>query len=894
MFKSFVEVRKMFLDFFKFKNHVILKGSSLIPDNDNTLLFTNAGMNQFKNVFLGIKDFKYSNVATIQYCLRVGGKHNDLNNIGYTNRHNTFFEMMGNFSFNSYFKELAIIYAWELLTDKNWYAISKDNLFVTVHKNDKETYYIWSKIIGLSKSNIFLLGNNKVDFDINSSNFWRMSEFGPCGYSTEIFFTKDISSVNINSNFEIDCNSCLELWNLVFVEFNLNSNYKITNLSYKSVDTGMGLERICSVLQGVFCNFEIDIFKNIKNIISKFINVNINYSNRYIFNLISDHIRSIVFLLLEDILPSNEHRGYILRKLIRRTIYHIRLLNINDCILYKLFDHLYYVFNDSYIFYKKKFFFIKDVVYNEEKKFLKNLNYGLKILKSFISKIDKDKKKIKSKIVFLLYDTYGLPIDLIIDVCRYKNIKINLKKFNVLLNIQKKRSRKKNCFVLNDVFIMKSKTKFLGYSLNKCISKILYIIKDDLYINKIDVCTKNSIISIVLDKTVFFPQSGGQCGDIGFFYKNDSLCSKFVVQNTKLFNNCIIHVGYISYGVLNVGDIINIEYNINYRKQVSCNHSSTHLLKVVLEEVLNIKIIQKGSNIKNDIFSFDFFCNKNLDDNCILKINKLMNFYIWKNLSIKINYTKDSKENKKKKILKDIFRIVKFDNVSIEYCCGTHVNSTSEIGLFVLINSYSISSSIKRIEAVTYLSSLEYINKQFFIIKDISNILSINNNNIINRINHFLKKNKKNKNELNKIKFLYVNDFLNILNISIDNINVFNKVSFLVKQISFLNFLKNKSILFMILNNLKLKFKLNIILFFFVDNCNINYIFCIDKYILNKTNTFFLDSKFFIFYDKKKIILENKIFSVYWLSKENIESISLYNIDNLIIFIKKKLLVLED
>ncbi len=888
MFKSFIEVRKIFLDFFKSKNHVILKGSSLVSNNDDSLLFTNAGMNQFKNIFLGIENIKYKNIATTQYCLRVGGKHNDLNNIGYTTRHNTFFEMMGNFSFNSYFKEIAIIYAWELLTSKDWYFISKDNLFVTVHKNDKETYNIWLNIIGLSKNNIFILGNDNIDIDLNSSNFWRMSEFGPCGYSTEIFFTNNLSSIKLNSNLEIDCNNCLEIWNLVFVEFNLESNYKITNLSYKSVDTGIGLERISSILQNTFCNFEIDIFRDIKNIISKFINIEINNLNKYIFNIISDHIRSIVFILLEDILPSNEFRGYILRKIIRRTIWHIRLLKINNCILYKLFDNLYSIFNKNYIIDKKKFFNIKNIVYDEEKKFLSNLDFGIKILNSFISKLDKYKNILESKKIFLLYDTYGLPIDLIVDICKFNGVNINLKKFNILLNIQRNKS-KKNSFLVTNKIMLQNKTKFLGFKKTECISKILYILEDNLYINKIDTNNKKKI-SIILNKTILYPQSGGQKGDKGLILKSD-IKSKFVIQKTKLLGNIIIHIGYIDYGLLSVGDIVKVNYNIDYRHKISCNHSSTHLLKYILGKVLKIKVIQKGSKIKSNIFSFDFFYNKNLNKRNIFKINKLMNLNIWNSISVNIIYVQDN--NKKINFFskKNFFRVVSIGNISTEYCCGTHIINTKEIGLFILINNYSISSGIKRIECMTYLNALKYINKQLFFIQDISNYLSVSNNLVLNRIKNIFKKNKKKQNEFKEIKLCYVNDILKSLNIKINNIICLNKINFIVKKIKYFHFLENKNLLFLVLNKIKFKFKLNIILFvMFLNNFKINYVFCIDKYILNKINFFSFDKDFFLFYDKKKSILENKLFSIYFLVKNNIKCIYLYNIDNLISFIKKKII----
>ncbi len=885
MFKSFIEVRKMFLEFFKSKNHVILKGSSLIPSNDNSLLFTNAGMNQFKNIFLGIDNIKYKNIATIQYCLRVGGKHNDLSNVGYTNRHNTFFEMMGNFSFDSYFKEIAIIYSWELLTGKNWYFISKDNLFVTVHKNDKETYNIWSKIIGLSKNNIFILGNNKNSIDLDSSNFWRMSEFGPCGYSTEIYFTKDLSSIKLNSKLEINCDNCIEIWNLVFVEFNLNSNYKITNLSYKSVDTGIGLERITSVLQNTFCNFEIDIFKDIKNIISEFINIKINYLNKYIFNVISDHIRSIVFLLLEDIFPSNVGRGYILRKIIRRTVWHIRLLKINDCILYKLFNNLYFIFDKNYVIDKKKFFIIEKIIYNEEKKFLNNLNFGIKILNSFINKLNGYRKVLESKKVFLLYDTYGLPIDFIFDICKFNNVVINLKEFNILLDIQKNKS-KKNSFLITNKVILQGKTKFLGFKKKECFSKILYIIENGSYINEIDV--NNKEVSIVLDKTTFYPQSGGQNGDIGIIFKHND--SQFIVKNTKLLGDCIIHIGYLDYGFLSVGDIVKVNYNTKYRRDISCNHSATHLLKYILKEVLKIEIIQKGSSIKNNIFSFDFYYNKDLDKKKIIKINTLMNLNIWNNIPVSISYMEDINRKKNFFSKSNLFRVVKFKNIFSEYCCGTHVINTKYIGLFILINHYNISSGIKRIECMTYINALKYFYNELLIIQDISNYLSVNSNLILYRIKNFFKKNIKKKEEFNKIKFLYVNDILRNLKIKENDIHYLNKVNFVVKKIKFFNFLENKSLLFFVFNKLRFKFKLNIILFMvFLDDSKINYIFCIDNNLLDKINFFSFNENLFNFYDSKKLILKNKLFSIYLLVKKNVKILNSYTINSLVNFIKEKL-----
>ncbi len=886
MFKKFIEVRELFLNFFKSKNHNVVKGSSLIPFNDNSLLFTNAGMNQFKDIFLGIKDIKYNNIVTIQSCLRVGGKHNDLKNIGYTSRHNTFFEMMGNFSFNCYFKELAIIYAWELLTSKNWYSISKDRLIVTVHKNDKETYYIWSKIIGLSKDNIFLLGNDKIVIDLNSDNFWRMSKLGPCGYSTEIFFIKDISLENNIDNFKKNISNYLEIWNLVFIEFNIGLDNKITNLYYKSVDTGMGLERICSVLQNNYSNFNIDLFINMKNIISKFFNIKITKLNLYIFNIISDHIRTIVFLMLEGLLPSNEYRGYVLRKIIRRTIYHIKLLKVNKIFLYKLLDVLYIFFEKNYSIDKDKFFSIKDILYNEEKNFLKSINLGLNILNSFIFKKNNYKKKIESKVIFLLYDTYGLPIDLIVDVCKYNNVSINLSKFNNLLDNQKKKSKKNNIF--NNIFLNiggKNKTIFLGYKYTECISKVLFIIKDNLCINKIDFNCKDNNISIILNKTVLYPESGGQKGDKGFIIFKEKKKTKFIVKNTILYGDYILHIGYIKYGILNINDIVIVKYDLDYRNQLSCNHSATHLLKYVLSNVLKTNIYQNGSNIKFNFFSFDFFCDKNLTKEDIFNINKLMNFYIWKNLFFKIKFKLNKNDSKIKLIFsKDkLFRVVKINNISEEYCCGTHVKNSKEIGLFYVIDYYNISSKIKRIEATTNFCAIDYLSKHFFLIKDVSNLLSVNNDLFLSRILSLFNKIKKNKNDFNEIKFLYINDIFHNLNYDIKgNIYIYNKFNYLLKEIKNFYFLKNKEILFYVFNKFKFIYKLSLMLFIIIINNIVNCYFYIDKCLLNKIGILNFKKKINFLFNKIVLFLENKKFCIFLLSSKKNKYLKLNYIKNFI------------
>ncbi|XZR53235.1 MAG: alanine--tRNA ligase [Enterobacteriaceae bacterium] len=440
MIKSTYSIRKAFLNFFKFKDHKIIKSSSLIPKNDNTLLFTNSGMNQFKNIFLGLEEIKYPRVATSQRCIRVGGKHNDLENVGNTFKHNTFFEMLGNFSFNNYFKFDAINYAWELLTSKKWFNLPKEKLLVTVYASDNDTFNIWNKNIKIPKNKIVLIGD-KNNIPFKSDNFWQMGNNYPCGPCTEIFYDMGI---NINKDTKKSNkinNRYIEIWNIVFIQFIRQYNGIIKPLSKLSIDTGMGLERIASIIQGVKSNYEIDIFKKIINkiyIISNYKNIN----NKSVY-IIADHIRSICFLLLEGIIPSNEKRGYILRKIIRRTILHGNKLGINGIFLNKLIDNL--IKNESNNF-KKDTTIIKKIIINEEKKFNYTLKRGLNLLNLELSKLKN--KILNGNIVFSLYDTYGFPFELTKEICKEKNIKIDEINFNLLMNQQRLKSLNSNKFLI--------------------------------------------------------------------------------------------------------------------------------------------------------------------------------------------------------------------------------------------------------------------------------------------------------------------------------------------------------------------------------------------------------------------------------------------------------------
>ncbi len=887
MFKSFNEVRNLFIKFFKSKDHFLIESSSLVP-NDDSLLFTNAGMNQFKDIFLGLKKKIFEKVITIQRCLRVGGKHNDINNIGYTYKHNTFFEMMGNFSFNSYFKKEAILYAWELLTSKKWFNLNKNKLIITVNINDIETYKIWSNILNINKNNIFLVGKKCNYIDNKSENFWQMSNFGPCGYSTEIYY-------NINSIINIkdfllykDTNKYLEIWNLVFIEYNIINNNNIIKLSYKSVDTGMGLERICSVLQNVNSNFNIDLFLELKNKISIFLNIKINVKNIYIFNLISDHLRSIIYLIIDGILPSNEYRGYILRKIIRRTLTYIYLITKSK--KYILNELLYYIkdwFLKFYFFKKKDIFIkIKNIVLNEEKKYFNNLLNNLNILYFYLKKKNIKNNILDGKIIFLLYDTYGLPIDIIIEVCKYNNFKIDLEKFNYLLDLQKKKSKKfsnfnkykYNFYLLNNI----NRTKFLGYYINYCYSKINCILYNN---NKINYFNKNNVkIIIILSHTVLYPKCGGQISDRGVIYNNNF---NFFIYSVKIFGEYIFHIGELEYGYIKKGDIVKVKYDYNYRFNISCNHSACHILLYVLKKFFSKNIKQCGSLIKNNYFSLDFYCDFDLNNFKIYKINKKVNEIIWKKLYF---YEKNIKKNNLNK--KFIFfnnnkniRVVNFGNLIKDYCCGTHVNNTYNINLFIIKKKYNISSKIKRIKAYTNIYALKYINKNLFFLKNIYNLLSINSKNLYNKIYSIKDNEIKNKNNIKLIYNILIKNILSqILLKDIIKLNN-NSLNILVKRFFYNDFL-NEKILFNIINKLKIKFNLSLIIFILKLNNINNLIFYLNKKLLND---FYLDisNNNFIKIKKYKIIkninFRIEFFNILFLDNG-------FDLNNIINFIKFKLL----
>lgn len=803
MYKKTAIIRQNFLEFFKKKNHIIYPGSSLIIDNDPTLLFTNAGMNQFKDIFLGYKDIQDKKIATAQHCLRTGGKHNDLENIGYTSRHHTFFEMLGNFSFGSYLKKKSITYAWELLTSNKWFNIDPNKLLVTIYEHDIKSYKIWKNIIGLSDDKIISI-KDKKNIQYTSDNFWKMEKYGPCGPCTEIFYDygKNTSG-NIPGSKKNIGNRFLEIWNIVFIQYHKLPKKKFIKLKFPSVDTGMGLERISSVLQNVKSNYEIDIFDKIITGISKKFNIS-KKENYKSLQVISDHIRSSSFIIANNILPSNEHRGYILRKIIRRAVRHGRSIGLKKCFFYKIVPILIKSMsnmNDLLIQHKKK---IEEILKIEELRFSNTLKLGLQILKKETQNLKKN--ILSSDIVFYLYDTLGFPIDLTQDFCKEKNIQINTHKLKKKIKESKNSNIKEKYHNKNKLLIsVNTKTNFVGYQNYKIHTTIKEIYINDRSVNKINKKNKGKII---LESTPFYGQSGGQIGDSGIIKSKNGI---FKVYNTTKYGNVIIHHGKIYLGKIKKNDLVIAKINIKKRKLIEKNHTAIHLLNSGLKKVLGKNILQKGSLVDEKKIRFDYTYFKSLTFKKIQKIEKFVNKYIQKNIKVKnfITTFKNAQEKKyvflSNKIYTKNVRIIKISSISNELCGGTHVHKTGEIFIFKIINEKNISFGIRRIKAITYKKALKKIYKTEKKIKTIQKLTQSHNSNLVVQIKNILQK----KEKILKDNQIIIEKWLTLLikKISKNYIKIHNHYFFF----HVFNNEKNQYIL-KIIDKLQKKFQSNIII----------------------------------------------------------------------------------
>jgi alanyl-tRNA synthetase len=699
----FTDVRKKFLDYFKKNNHQIVESSNLVPNNDPTLMFTNSGMVQFKNVFTGLEKKPYKTAVTSQKCVRAGGKHNDLENVGYTPRHHTFFEMLGNFSFGDYFKEQAIVHAWNLLTKD--FGLPKEKLLVTVFHEDEDSFNLWKKIAGLNEDKIIKIKT--------ADNFWSMGDTGPCGPCSEIFYDHgDKLQGGPPGSFNEDGDRFIEIWNLVFMQYEQISKGKRINLPKPSVDTGMGLERMTAVLQGTHDNYNIDHFKKIIEASSIITKSKINKKNIASHRVIADHLRASSFLISEGVLPSNEGRGYVLRRIMRRGMRHAHTLGSKEPVFYKLFEVLLNEMKSSYPELNTRKDLIIETLTNEEEKFSSLLDRGIKIL-------NENLKKVKSNILpgpiaFKLYDTYGFPLDLTADILRAKKIKVDTRSFEKEMEKSKKIARANwkgsgDKSVEDKWFKIREKlnpTEFLGYEFVKAEGVVLKILINN---NSVDTAKAGDEVEIITNQTPFYGESGGQVGDQGIIHTSN--CKISINDTQKKMGDLFIHIGKIEKGSVEIGESVNLLINIEKRNNTEANHSATHLLHESLRRTLGKHVMQKGSLVSSEKLRFDFSHNKPIEKNEIVKINKTVNEMIEGSTDVqtRIMTPKEAVELGAMALFGEKYgdevRVVfigKENNnfFSTELCGGTHVKNTKEIGKFKVVNQTSIASGVRRVEAL--------------------------------------------------------------------------------------------------------------------------------------------------------------------------------------------------
>ena len=738
--KSTAEIRQTFLDFFNSKGHEIVASSSLVPHNDPTLLFTNAGMNQFKDVFLGIEKRPYTRATTAQRCVRAGGKHNDLDNVGYTARHHTFFEMLGNFSFGDYFKHDAIHFAWELLTSKEWFNLPKEKLTVTVYETDDEAYEIWEKEIGIPKERIVRIGDNK-GAPYASDNFWQMGDTGPCGPCTEIFYDHgDHIWGGPPGSPEEDGDRFIEIWNIVFMQFNRHPDGTMEPLPKPSVDTGMGLERIAAVLQHVNSNYEIDLFKKLIHDAAQIIQTKDLESKS--LRVIADHIRSCAFLISDGVLPSNEGRGYVLRRIIRRAVRHGHMLGAKGIFFYKLVKPLIDVMGSAAVELAKNQKIVEDALKIEEEQFLKTLERGLFLLDQELVKITDS--VLPGDVAFKLYDTFGFPLDLTADVCREKNITIDEDGFNQCMEEQRKRARESSAFSVDysNVIKLDDKTEFLGYQATEASGKVIAIFQNG---KKVESANAGEEAIIILDKTPFYGESGGQIGDKGLL---TSANAEFTVLDSQKYGKSIGHIGNLVKGSLKVGDLVTAAIDVELRERIRRNHSATHLLQAALQQILGNHVHQKGSLVNDSYLRFDFSHNQSITQEQIVEIENLVNQQIRCNLPVDVELMPiDEARNKGAMALfgekyEDIVRVLTMGDFSIELCGGTHVDRTGDIGLFKIISESSIASGVRRIEATSGQNAMDFIHHEANLLSQIAQLVKSDKSAVLVRVEQLLEQTK--------------------------------------------------------------------------------------------------------------------------------------------------------
>lgn len=750
MSKSTAEIRQAFLDFFHSKGHQVVASSSLVPHNDPTLLFTNAGMNQFKDVFLGLDKRNYSRATTSQRCVRAGGKHNDLENVGYTARHHTFFEMLGNFSFGDYFKHDAIQFAWELLTSEKWFALPKERLWVTVYESDDEAYEIWEKEVGIPRERIIRIGDNK-GAPYASDNFWQMGDTGPCGPCTEIFYDHgDHIWGGPPGSPEEDGDRYIEIWNIVFMQFNRQADGTMEPLPKPSVDTGMGLERIAAVLQHVNSNYDIDLFRTLIQAVAKVTGAT-DLSNKSL-RVIADHIRSCAFLIADGVMPSNENRGYVLRRIIRRAVRHGNMLGAKETFFYKLVGPLIDVMGSAGEDLKRQQAQVEQVLKTEEEQFARTLERGLALLDEELAKLSGD--TLDGETAFRLYDTYGFPVDLTADVCRERNIKVDEAGFEAAMEEQRRRAREASGFGAdyNAMIRVDSASEFKGYDHLELNGKVTALFVDG---KAVDAINAGQEAVVVLDQTPFYAESGGQVGDKG---ELKGANFSFAVEDTQKYGQAIGHIGKLAAGSLKVGDAVQADVDEARRARIRLNHSATHLMHAALRQVLGTHVSQKGSLVNDKVLRFDFSHNEAMKPEEIRAVEDLVNTQIRRNLPIETNIM-DLEAAKAKGVMAlfgekydERVRVLSMGDFSTELCGGTHASRTGDIGLFRIISESGTAAGVRRIEAVTGEGAIATVHADSDRLSEVAHLLKGDSNNLADKVRSVLERTRQLEKELQQLK----------------------------------------------------------------------------------------------------------------------------------------------
>ncbi|EKG37016.1 alanine--tRNA ligase [Pseudomonas sp. SZ57] len=735
------EIREAFLGFFEEQGHTRVASSSLIPGNDPTLLFTNAGMNQFKDCFLGQEKRAYTRAVTSQKCVRAGGKHNDLENVGYTARHHTFFEMLGNFSFGDYFKRDAITYAWTFLTSEKWLNLPKEKLWVTVYATDDEAYDIWTKEIGVPAERMVRIGDNK-GAPYASDNFWTMGDTGPCGPCSEIFFDHgpEIWGGPPGSP-EEDGDRYIEIWNNVFMQFNRTADGVLHPLPAPSVDTGMGLERVSAVLQHVHSNYEIDLFQSLLAASAKAIGC--SNDNQASLKVVADHIRSCGFLIADGVLPSNEGRGYVLRRIIRRACRHGNKLGAKGSFFYQIVAALVAEMGSAFPELVQQQSHIERVLKGEEEQFAKTLEQGLKILEQDLA--DLKGTVVPGEVVFKLYDTYGFPMDLTGDIARERNLTLDEAGFEREMDAQRVRARSASSFGMdyNSLVKVDVATQFTGYSATTGSASVVALYKEGQSVSHLNEGEEGVVI---LDITPFYAESGGQIGDSGFLLAGDA---RFDVSDTTKTGGAFLHHGVVASGSLSVGAQVETQVADEVRDATKLNHSATHLLHAALRQVLGEHVQQKGSLVDSQRLRFDFSHFEAIKPEQLRALEDIVNAEIRKNTEVMTEET-DIDTAKKKGAMAlfgekygDSVRVLSMGGeFSVELCGGIHASRTGDIALFKIVSEGGVAAGVRRIEAVTGAAALAWLNSAEDQLKEAATLVKGNRDNLLDKLTAVIERNR--------------------------------------------------------------------------------------------------------------------------------------------------------